>query len=113
AVRVCQGGDRPLETRLFSILLISKPQPGTTPGTAGDPPTQDTPTTECARGDFTAPLGAVGTNSISFTSNGAEGLKTFSVSVTSETVITKQDATVTLGGLAAGDKVHVYVIRCP
>jgi hypothetical protein len=66
----------------------------------------------CAQGDFTAPLGAVAPGSISFTSNGAEGLKTFSVSVTGETAITKNDVAVGLTALAPGDRLHVWVVRC-
>jgi hypothetical protein len=100
------------------VTLLGQTLPTTRPG--GDPPTTEpqppvtTPpaATTCARGDFTAPLGAVGATSISFSSNGVEGPKTFSVSVNGDTVITKGDATVGLGDLNAGDRVHVYVVRC-
>jgi hypothetical protein len=136
--RTCQGAGRPTETRLVTIILIGKPdgaakQPpavtepsteehskGTTPptqtteehSTGTAPPTQTTPEVTCAQGDFTAPLGAVSAGSISFTSNGAEGLKTFSVSVTGETAITKNDVAVGLTALAPGDRLHVWVVRC-
>lgn len=116
-VRTCQGGGKPTETRLFSVTLLGQTLPPVTPGGGGDPPKPEPQPPApapagCARGDFTAPLGAVGATSISFSSNGVEGPKTFSVSVNGETVITKGDATVGLGDLKPGDQVHVYVVRC-
>ena len=109
-VRTCQGGGGPTEVALVSLTLVgvgpangdSAPvSPPAPPAAAG-----------CARGDFTAPVAVVGASSISFTSNGAEGPKTFSVAVTGDTSILKNGAAVDLSALAPGDRLHVWVVRC-
>ena len=112
-VRTCQGGGGPTETALVSITVVVGDS-GTGGGTAPVSPPAPPPTAPtCARGDFTAPVALVGTDSISFTSNGAEGLKTFSVSVNGDTAIVKDGGPVPLSALAPGDRLHVWVVRCP
>jgi hypothetical protein len=133
-VRTCAGAGWPTEVRLLTLVVLGVPTevPNTAPtggsdsgGTgqshdapahdaaAGDAASHDTPPApDCARGDFTAVLGAVGVDGISFSSNGAEGPKTFSVAVTADTSISKHDAAVGLTALAPGDRLHVWVVRC-
>ena len=96
-VRTCQGGGGPTETALVSITVVSGDSPTTGGGTAPASPPAPPPTAPtCARGDFTAPVALVGTDSISFTSNGAEGPKTFSVLVNGDTAIVKDGGPVPL-----------------
>lgn len=118
-VRTCQGAGGPTEVALAGILLggdkgaptgngESAPPAGPTP-----PPTPTTaPAAGCARGDFTAPVASVGADGITFTSNGKEGAKSFTVAVTGDTQIRENDAAITLGAIAPGDKLHVWVVRC-
>lgn len=114
-VRTCQGGGGPTEVVVASIKVVGGSDgPGNggeqAPAPAPAPPAPST----CARGDFTAPVTTVGTDSISFSSNGAEGLKSFSVAVTGETVISKDGgAAEPLSALNPGDRLHVWVVRCP
>ena len=109
-VRTCQGGGGPTEVALVSLTVVVA---GSTTGSpAPETPVLPPPTTACARGDFTAPVAVVGTDSISFTSKGAEGLRTFAVSVTRDTVIVKNGGPVALSALQAGDRLHVWVVRC-
>jgi hypothetical protein len=109
-VRTCQGGGGPTEVALVSLTLVG---PGTS---GGDTPPASTPVPPaaptCARGDFTAPVAVVGTGSISFSSNGAEGTRTFSVAVTADTSIMKHGVSVSLSALVPGDRLHVWVVRC-
>jgi hypothetical protein len=112
-VRTCQGGGGPTETALVSLTVVVGDSPtGSGGSTPVSPPATPPTAPTCARGDFTAPVALVGTNSISFTSNGAEGLKTFSVGVTGDTAIVKNGGPATLSALAPGDRLHVWVVRC-
>ncbi len=109
-VRTCQGGGGPTEVALVSLTLGGvDPAGGDTAPVS--PPTPSAAAT-CARGDFTAPVAVVGTGSISFTSKGAEGSRTFSVAVTGDTSIVKHGVAVPLSALASGDRLHVWVVRC-
>jgi hypothetical protein len=113
-VRTCQGGGGPTEVALVSITVVGGDSStvGGTPVPAGPPAPPPTVAPACARGDFTAPVAVVGADSISFTSNGAEGLKTFSVGVTGDTAIVKSGGPVSLTALQPGDRLHVWVVRC-
>ena len=110
-VRTCQGGGGPTELVAVSIKVVGGSDgPG---GGGGDQPAPPPVPSTCARGDFTAPVTTVGTDSISFTSNGAEGLKSFSVAVTGETVISKDGGSAEpLSAVNPGDRLHVWVVRC-
>jgi hypothetical protein len=122
-VRTCQGAGGPTEVALAGILVGGdKGTPGGN-GEAAPPPTSfappagtAAPTTtsgsNCARGDFTAPVASIGADGITFTSNGAEGAKSFSVGVNGDTQIRKNDATISLAAIAPGDRLHVWVVRC-
>jgi hypothetical protein len=109
-VRTCQGGGGPTEVALVSLTLggVGPASGDTAPVSPPVPPAA----AGCARGDFTAPVAVVGTGSISFTSNGAEGSRTFSVAVTGDTSIVKQGVAAQLSALIPGDRLHVWVVRC-
>ena len=112
-VRTCQGGGGPTEVALVSIRLVGAAGAPTGDGTTTPPsPAPPAPAAVCARGDFTAPVAVVGADSVSFTSNGVEGLRTFSVGVTAETAIVKNGSPVALSAVKPGDKLHVWVVRC-
>ena len=75
-VRTCQGGGGPTEVALVSIRLVGAAGEPTGDGTPTPPsPAPPAPAAVCARGDFTAPVAVVGADSVSFTSNGVEGLE--------------------------------------
>jgi hypothetical protein len=112
-VRTCQGGGGPTETALVSITVLGgDSSTGNSGGAPASPPAPPPAAPTCARGDFTAPVAVIGIDSISFTSNGAEGLKTFSVSVNGDTQIVKNGGPVSLSAVVPGDRLHVWVVRC-
>jgi hypothetical protein len=117
-VRTCKGAGGPTEVALAGILLSGDKGAPNGNGESAPPTGTTAPTTaptasSCARGDFTAPVASVGADGITFTSNGAEGAKSFSVGVNGDTQIRKNDAAITLAAIAPGDKLHVWVVRCP
>lgn len=116
-VRTCQGAGGPTEVALAGILVGGDKGSPSGNGESGPPVSTTAPTTSpagssCARGDFTAPVSSVGADGITFTANGAEGSKSYSVGVNGDTQIRKNDATITLAAIAPGDRLHVWVVRC-
>jgi hypothetical protein len=116
-VRGCRSGDRKVLTALV-ILLAKKAETGgdreTTPPTRTVPtPVQTEPKQDsCGQGEVNAVLVAASTSSITVRTTSGEGTKEWSLAVTGDTVVRKNDQTIPLSALHAGDLVHVLLVRC-
>jgi ribosomal protein L14 len=58
-------------------------------------------------------LVAVSSDSITVRTTSSEGTKEWSLAVTGDTVVRKNDQTVPVSALKVGDLVHVVLVRCP
>ena len=72
-------------------------------------PSQET----CGQGELNTVLVAVSSSSITVRTTSSEGTKEWSVAITGDTVVRKNDQTVPASTLKAGDLVHVVLVRCP
>jgi len=118
-VRACRGGDRKVLTALV-ILLAKKAQTGdgaeTTPPTRTEPAPVQSPEPKpetCGQGEMNTVLVAVSSDSITVRTTSSEGTKEWSLAVTGDTVVRKNDQTVPVSALKAGDLVHIVLVRCP
>ena len=80
------------------------------PTTSTTPPTTTTDT--CGQGETNALVVSIGDGTITLRTTSSEGVKDWSIDVTGDTVVRKNDQNVALSDLAAGDSVHVVLIRC-
>lgn len=119
-VRACRSGDRKVLTAL-QILLAKKVETGAgTETTPSEPRKEPAPgqTTEpkpetCGQGELNTVLVAVSADSVTVRTTSGEGTKEWSLAVTGDTVVRKNEQTVTVSVLKPGDLVHVVLVRCP
>jgi hypothetical protein len=124
AVRACRSGDRrSITARVIGLVPAGTaaggsdgsnvaPAQGTEPKPAQG--TEPKPATEvCGQGEMDTILVAVSPASITVRTSSTEGTKEWPVAVNGDTVVRKNDLGVPLSALAAGDRVHVVLVRCP
>ena len=113
-VRACRSDDRKVLTAL--VIFLAKKAETAPPGTETTPsePKRDaarTPTPEppkpsqetCGQGELNTVLVAVSSSSITVRTTSSEGTKEWSVAITGDTVVRKNDQTVPASSLKAGD----------
>ena len=121
-VRACRSDDRKVLTAL--VILLAKKAETAPPGTETTPsePKRDDPRRRrppkpsqetCGQGELNTVLVAVSSSSITVRTTSSEGTKDWSVAITGDTVVRKNDQTVPASSLKAGDLVHVVLVRCP
>jgi len=118
-VRACRSGDRKVLTALV-ILLAKKTDAGADTEKAPTMRTEPTPvmTTpepkpdSCGQGETNALVVAVSADSITLRTTSSEGAKDWSIAITGDTVVRRNDQTVPVSTLHAGDQLHVVLVRC-
>jgi hypothetical protein len=125
-VRACKSGDRRTLTARQITVPADKPAgTGNTtppPSTEPAPPTTTTepkpeqpkpPVEVCGQGETDAQLVSLAPGSITVRTKSSEGVKEWTLTVTSDTIVRKNDQVVSLTVLKPGDYVHLVVVRCP
>ena len=115
-VRVCRSGDRRVLTARLIALPADPPASPPTTTTPPPPPTEPRPAPVpevCGQGEMDSVLVAVSTTSITVRTTSAEGAKEWPIAVNGDTVVRKNDQTVSISALQPGDRVHVVLVRCP
>ncbi len=112
-VRVCRSADQRTVTAKL-IGLKAEDGAGTSTGDGGTPASSEPKpgTADCSQREVNALVVAVGDGSITLKINTDDGIKELIVTVTPDTVIRKNDQTVSLVDLKAGDYVHILVLKC-
>src|SRR4051794_9029027 len=114
-VRVCRSGDR--KTITARVITLAADTPAETPPptrTEPDPTPDPTPTPEvCGQGEMNTVLVAVSSTSITVRTTSSEGTKEWPIAITGDTVVRKNDVSLSISALKAGDLVHIVLVRCP
>ncbi len=112
-VRVCRDGERRgIWARVIVLVADSPTAPGATPP-ASEPNHEPAPTGDtCGQGETNAVLASLTSFSITLRTISSEGTKEWPVTVNGDTIVRKNDKTVSLGDLNLGDVVHVVLVRC-